>query len=320
MGGYLARRLAVAASTIVVTTFLTFLLLRMVPGEPAQIILTRVFIKDQTVSASRADIDAVAQRFGLDAPLVVQYGRWMGAAAAGDLGISIRTNRPVATELGWRLRNTGLLALLSTAVSLALTFAFVSLTRLIRKGWMTSAVDALSIVSIGMPAFYLGIALIIVFSLRLDWLPVSGFSTWAHVVLPVVVLAGGTFGFNMALLTGVLDEAYAQPYIVTARAKGLGAGDVLLHHALRNALVPLVPYLALEFAFLIGGVLVVEQLFGVPGIGAYLVEALGTHDIPALLGTVALIATALAFCNLLADVTASLLDPRIHLAGGGSDQ
>ncbi|MGY6249846.1 ABC transporter permease [Bosea thiooxidans] len=315
---YLLRRIGLAGATVLAATFLTYVLLRLVPGEPAQIILTRIFIQDQTAAVSGADVARIAERFGLDAPILVQYGRWLLAALTGDLGNSIRSGRPVLTELGWRLSATALLAALATFTSLALTLALVALKRRAQGRKTGAAVEAIAIGAIALPSFYLGVLLIILFAVRLDWLPVSGFESWAHLVLPIAVLALGQFGFNAILLDGTLDEAYAAPHIDTARAKGLSEGAILATHALPNALVPFVPYLALQFAFLIGGVVVVERLFSIPGLGAYLTDALDSHDGPAFLGAIAVIALTVALANLIADLVVARIDPRIRLARTGS--
>lgn len=314
MAAYLIRRLALSGVTVLAATFLTYVLLRLVPGEPAQVILTRIFIQDQTAAVSGADVARIAERFGLDAPILVQYGRWLLAALTGDLGSSIRTGRPVLTELGWRLSATALLAVLATFTSLALTLALVALKRRAQGRKTGAAVEAIAIGAIALPSFYLGVLLIILFAVRLDWLPVSGFESWMHLVLPVAVLALGQFGFNAILLDGALDEAYAAPHIDTARAKGLSEAAIFTTHALPNALVPLVPYLALQFAFLIGGVVVVERLFSIPGLGAYLTDALDSHDGPAFLGAIAVIALTVALANLIADLVVARIDPRIRLA------
>lgn len=318
MAAYLIRRVALAGATVLATTFLTYVLLRLVPGEPAQIILTRIFIQDQTAAVSGADVARIAERFGLDAPILVQYGRWLLAALTGDLGNSIRTGRPVLTELGWRLSATALLAALATLTSLALTLILVALKRRTQGRKTGAAVEVIAIGAIALPSFYLGVLLIIVFAVRLDWLPVSGFESWAHLVLPVAVLALGQFGFNAILLDSALDEAYAAPHVATARAKGLSEGAIFRAHALPNALVPLVPHLALQFAFLIGGVVVVERLFSIPGLGAYLTDALDSHDGPAFLGAIAVIALTVALANLIADLIVARIDPRIRLARTGS--
>jgi ABC-type dipeptide/oligopeptide/nickel transport system permease component len=313
MAAYVLRRLALAFATVLAATFLTYVLLRLVPGEPARVILTRVFIQDQAATVSPQDVAAIADRFGLNAPLVLQYGRWLGNALTGDLGTSIRTGRPVSIELGWRLSATGLIALLSTLVSLALTIALVGLKHTVPAPAIARAFEALAIGTIALPSFFLGVLLIILFALRLDWLPVSGFTSWAHVVLPVTVLALGQLGFNAILLDDALNEATAAPHIATARAKGLGDRAVLFTHALPNALVPLIPYVALQFAFLIGGVVVVERLFAIPGLGAYLTDALDSHDGPAFLGAIGVIALVVALTNLAADLLVARIDPRIRL-------
>ena len=313
MGAYVLQRLALAIATVLAATFLTYVLLRLVPGEPAQVILTRVFLQDQTAAVSQQDVAAIADRFGLNAPLIVQYGRWLAGALTGDLGNSIRTGRPVTLELGWRLSATGLIALLATLASLALTFATVTLKRSFPTPAAARGFEFLAVGSIALPSFFLGVVLIILFSLRLDWLPVSGFDSWAHVVLPVAVLALGQFGFNAILLDDTLNEALGAQHITTARAKGLGDRDILLTHALPNALIPLIPYLALQFAFLVGGVVIVERLFSIPGLGAYLTDALDSHDGPAFLGAIGVIALAVAVANLVADLILTRVDPRIRL-------
>lgn len=313
MGAYVLQRLALAIATVLAATFLTYVLLRLVPGEPAQVILTRVFLQDQTAAVSQQDVAVIADRFGLNAPLIVQYGRWLAGALTGDLGNSIRTGRPVALELGWRVSATGLIALLATFVSLALTFATVALKRSFPTRAAARGFELIAVGSIALPSFFLGVVLIIIFALRLDWLPVSGFESWAHVVLPVAVLALGQFGFNAILLDDTLSEALGAPHIATARAKGLGERAILFTHALPNALVPLIPYLALQFAFLIGGVVIVERLFSIPGLGAYLTDALDSHDGPAFLGSIGVIALAVAVANLMADLTLAHIDPRIRL-------
>lgn len=313
MTAYVLRRLALAVATVLTATFLTFVLLRLVPGEPAQVILTRIFLQDQTAAVSQQDVAAIADRFGLNAPLLVQYGRWLAGATTGDLGTSIRTGRAVSTELGWRLSATGLIALLATAVSLLLTFAAVALKRSLPTRLAARGFEMVAVGSIALPSFFLGVLLIVLFALRLDWLPVSGFESWAHVVLPVAVLALGQFGFNAILLDDTLTEAFAAPHIATARAKGLDERTVLFAHALPNALVPLVPYFALQFAFLIGGVVIVERLFAIPGLGAYLTDALESRDGPAFLGAIGGVASAMALTNLAADLLLMRIDPRIRL-------
>lgn len=199
--------------------------------------------------------------------------------------------------------------------TLVLTLLLAMLARLSRRRAARGTVDALIVASVAAPTFYVGIALILVFALRLDLLPVSGFTSWRHGVLPAIALALGQFGFTTALFLGSLRETMARPFIVTARAKGLNDAEVFRSHALRNALVPVVPYAAMQFAFLLGGVVVVEQLFSVPGLGAYLIQALETRDGPAFLGAVAVIAVGVATTHIVADLLVVALDPRIRLSG-----
>jgi len=310
---YILRRLALAAATVVAATLLTFVLLRLAPGEPAQVILTRIFIQDLTATTGAADVGRIAQRFGLNDPILVQYGRWLIGALGGDFGASIRTGRPVLTELGWRLSATALLAALAMPLALALAFA-AAMARRLRLGDRHAATrDAIAITLVALPSFYLGVLVIMLFAVRLDWLPVSGFDTWAHAVLPVAVLALGQLGFILILLEDSLEEALAAAHIATAAAKGRSDAGILIRHALPNALAPLLPYAALQFTSLLGGAIVVERLFAIPGLGAYLTDALESHDAPAFLGAVAAIAAAAAATNLAADLAAARIDPRIRL-------
>ncbi len=312
---FLFRRLGMAAATVVFATALTFVLTHLAPGDAAEIILSRVFIGDPETAGARSDLAVVATRFGLDNPLALQYLEWARNAVHGDFGVSIASGMPVADEIAERLGPTAVLALASTVAALAVTAGLVAAVRLVPRTRL--AVDAAAVASVSIPNFYLGLVLVLVFSLGLDLLPVSGAGSWRHYVLPAAVLALGQFGYFTALMNASLRDADGQLYVLTARAKGLPPHEVFRRHVLRNAIVPVVPYVALQVAFLFGGVVVIERLFSLPGLGGYLVDALDVRNAPALLAAIAVVAVFVSVANLTGDLLLYALDPRVRFSGRG---
>lgn len=313
---FLARRLGMAAATVAFATALTFILINLAPGDPAEIVLSRVFIGDPETAGTRGDLAIVASRFGFDNPLVIQYAEWARRAIRLDFGTSIASGMPVAGEVAERIGSTVVLAFASTALALAITAVLVSAGRLFPGAGVRVGVDAASVASVSIPNFYLGLVLVLAFSLGLDLLPVSGAGSWRHYVLPTAVLALGQFGYFTTLLNASLRDAAGQLYVLTARAKGLPARDVFRRHVLRNAIVPVVPYVALQLGFLFGGVVVIERLFSLPGLGGYLVDSLDVRDVPAFLATIALVAAFVSVANLTGDILLFALDPRVRFAQG----
>ena len=311
--GFLMRRLSISAATVVFATALTFVLIHLAPGDAADIVLRRVFIGDPESAGAAGDVAVIASRFGFDNPLVVQYTDWAIAALHLDFGLSVVTGMPVAGELLLRLGPTLILAFAATLVSLAITGLMVAGCRWLPRAGGRAA-DMASVVSVSIPNFYLGLMLVLVFSVGLDLLPVSGAGGWRHYILPVAVLALGQFGYLTALTRGSLNEASRQLYVDTARGKGLSERLVFRDHVLRNAIVPVVPYAALQLGFLLGGVVVVERLFSLPGLGGYLIDSLDVRDVPAFLATVGVIAAFVSLVNLAGDLLLYGLDPRIRFS------
>jgi peptide/nickel transport system permease protein len=332
MAAYLLRRLAIAVPILVGVSLAVFLMLHTAGGDPAELRL-----------GLRADPESVARlrrEMGLERPLAIQYLDFLAGAVRGDLGRSYRSNTPVTDELRARFPATIELALAAMLLALAIGLTMGTLAA-VRKHSVfdyTSTVGALLGVSI--PTFWLGLILIIVFGLWLRWLPISGrvdprlgadpatpFLAFAslvrgdwpvardalrHLVLPAITLAGWPAAIVARMTRASLLEAMGQDYARTARAKGLRERAILLRHAFRNALIPVVTVAGLEFGTLLGGAVVTETVFAWPGVGQLTVAAIGARDYQVVLGVVLLLATVFVLLNLLVDLLYALLDPRIR--------
>lgn len=296
-------------------SLLTFTLLRLAPGDPAEIMIQKIFIGTLEYDATDLEKEAARKAFDLNKPILRQYGDWLKEACRGNLGVSYTTRTKITEELGRRLPATLLLAGLSMLLALLITVILAATVRLFKSKRVHAVVESLMIFSITMPNFYLALVLVLVFSVHLNWLPVSGYGGFSHQVLPVAVLAFSLFGFSARLLNNAMEEVLAREYIVTARAKGLDAKRVFKKHVLRNAMVPVAPYLAVQFAHLLGGVVIIETVFSLPGVGKYLVDSINTRDIPAIQGAVVFVALMFSSVNILADLLIAWLDPRIRFSG-----
>jgi peptide/nickel transport system permease protein len=311
---FLLKRLGLMALTVICATFLTFSMLRMTPGDPAELILRKVFVGTEDYSADQASKKAIEHRFGLTQPLYRQYGAWLFNAIRGDFGHSFRSGQRVLEEISLRIRPT--LALSFTAVGLAfiMTLVFGTLTALVPYPFIKRILDTGIVASIAVPNFYLALVLILIFCIYLDLLPISGYGGPAYFVLPVMTLALTLFGYTTTILNDAVTNIRGQGFILTARGKGLNPFSIFCDHILRNAMVPVVPYVALQLGYALGGVVIVESVFAWPGIGTYLVTSIQTRDIPAIQACIAFIALSFSLANLLADLAVWWLDPRVRLS------
>jgi ABC-type dipeptide/oligopeptide/nickel transport system permease component len=278
-----------------------------VSGDPATLLVTQ--------DATQADIAEIRRAYGLDQPLSVQYARFVGRAARGDLGYSYRQGLPVTELIIERLRATCELALAGLAVAVLLGVP-LGIVAAARHG---SAVDtaAMSVALLGtsVPSFWLGLLLIIVFGVHLGWLPISGYGTFAHLLMPAFVL-GGFYAAQVSRLTRTsLLEVLAQDFVRTAWAKGLAMRTVLLKHVLRNATLPVMTVLGLDFGRMLGGAVVVETIFAWPGMGRLAVQAVLGRDFPVVQGTAIIGAAIFLAVNLLIDLLYGWVDPRLRAAG-----
>lgn len=305
MSGYLVHRLALSLIAMLGVITIVFILLH-VSGDPALLLVTQ--------DATRQDIERIRQAYGLDRPLSVQYVRFIERVARGDLGYSYRQGLPVTELIADRISATFKLALASLAVAIVLGVT-LGMAAAVRRG---SGVDttAMTVALLGtsMPSFWLGLLLIIVFGVKLGWLPVSGYGGLDHLVMPAFVL-GGFYAAQVSRLTRTsLLEVLAQDYIRTGRAKGLRPRTVLFRHALRNAALPVLTVLGLSFGQMLGGAIVVESIFAWPGMGRLAVQAVLGRDFPVVQGVTIVGAAVFLAVNLTVDLIYGWVDPRLRSA------
>lgn len=304
MGNYLIRRVAAATVTLFGITILVFLMVRALPGDAALILAGP--------SASLEDIENLRARFRLDDNLVVQYGAYLMGILRGDLGTSTTTSLPVVHEIGSRLPATLQLALAATVVASILGISLGVLAALRRNTVVDYSVSAIGIGASAMPTFWLGLILILVFAVQLRWLPPSGMDSWQSWILPTITLAA----FSLALISRVTRSVMVQTldfdYMRTARSKGLAEPRVVVRHGLRNALIPVVTVIGIQFSSLIGGAVLTEVVFAWPGIGQLLVNSVFARDYPVIQGIVLIYAIMIISLNLFLDLVYTVLDPRIR--------
>ncbi len=304
MWRYVAKRLVLALPVLLGVSVVVFAAIRLIPGDPAQLMAGQ--------AATQEVVAEIRQSLGLDQPLPVQYLYFLRNALRGDLGRSLFNGVPVVEELGQRFPRTVRLALASMLVAslIGIPAGILAATR--RQSWTDTAVMAAALVGVSMPVFWLGLNLILVFSVRLAWFPVFGHETWRHLVLPSVTLGTASAAIVARMTRSAMLEVLGQDYVRTARAKGLAERVVVNRHALRNALIPVVTILGLQLGTLLSGAVLTETVFAWPGIGRLLVEAVLARDYPVIQGTTLLIATTFVVLNVAVDVLYGLLDPRIR--------
>jgi peptide/nickel transport system permease protein len=312
---YLARRLLALVPVLAGASVVVFLVLHLSPGDPAEIMLGS--------QATQEDLARLRADLGLTEPLPVQYVRWLGHVLQGDLGRSIWTKRPVLSEvlgrLGATLLLTGSALVLSTVGGIAL--GIVSATR--RNSFLDRVSAVVSLFGASMPVFWLGIVLMVAFSLWLRWLPASGmFAPYggggladllAHLILPAVTLAAASTAIVARLTRSTMLEVLGQDYMRTARAKGVFERGVIGRHALWNALMPIVTVVGVQAGYLLGGAVLTETVFAWPGVGTLMVQGILARDFPLVQGCVLVVALSFALINLAVDLLYAYLDPRIRL-------
>jgi len=317
---FLARRVAISIVTLFVISLIVFTGVRMIPGDPARVM--------GGTDADAAGLAEIREKYGLDDPIPIQYLRWIGLALRGDLGESIRTRESVVRTVGRKLPITLELAGLSLLVALAIAIPAGVFSAVRRNTVWDLLANAVSLCGLSVPSFWLGIMLILLLSVRLHWLPASGFvSLWEsplanvqRMLMPAFVLGAGLAAVLMRQTRNSMIDILSADYIRTAWSKGLAGRAVIFRHAFRNSLIPVVTILGLQTGALMGGAVVTEQIFVVPGFGRLIVEAVFTRDYPLVQGVVLITASAYVLVNLLVDLSYSVLNPRIRIggaAGGG---
>ncbi|HVL70274.1 MAG TPA: ABC transporter permease [Beijerinckiaceae bacterium] len=312
MLAYIVRRLLSTVLVMGIVGVFVFLLLHLSPGDPAAIIAGD--------NATPESIAAIRQRLGLEDPLPVQFLRWATAVLQGDLGISIFSNEPVLKLIGERIEPTVSLAAttLVVAVTLAVTFGVLAAWR--AGSWIDRSLMVVSVLGFSVPVFVVGYLLIYVFSIQLRWLPVQGYAPIAEglwpwferLILPSIALGLAYVALIARITRTAMLDVLAEDYIRTAKAKGVATAPMLLKHALKNAGIPIVTVIGIGVALLIGGVVITETVFNIPGVGRLVVDAISKRDYPIIQGVILLFSGVYVVINLLVDLSYTVLDPRIR--------
>jgi peptide/nickel transport system permease protein len=311
---FIGGRLLGTVPVLLILSVGVFLMLHLTPGDPVQIMLGQ--------DADPQSIAALRSELGLDQPLPVQYARWLGNVVRGDLGRSIRTHQPVMEAIVTRLPVTIELSLVSLIISLAIGLPAGVLAASRRNTSVDLASTGLALAGVSLPSFFLGILLILVFALWLRWVPPSGYTPFVQdpamnikqMFMPAVALGAALAGIVARLMRSSLLEVLDTDYMRTARAKGLSQQAVLLEHGLKNALLPVVTVVGLQVGALLGGAILIETIFALPGIGRLAVDSIFARDFPIVQGVVLFLALVRVLSNLIADLLYGQLDPRIARA------
>ena len=304
---FVARRILAAVPVLFGVTLAVFSMLFLVPGDPVKMMLAEFVTTPAQIEEMRAQLH-------LDEPLFQQYARFVGNTLSGDLGTSIRSRRPVATEIRENIGSTGQLALASMAVAVALGIPLGLIAALGRNSWLDVGAMGIALLGVAMPSFWLGLLLIFAFSLHLGWFPATGGGSLLHLVLPSVTLGTIAAAIIARLTRSSMLEVLGQDYVRTARAKGLAWWGVIVRHALKNALIPIVTIFGLQFGNLLAGAVIVETVFSRPGLGRLIVGGILAKDFPLVQGAVLFVATTYVLINVLVDVAYAFVDPRIRVA------
>ena len=304
---YILQRLLGALFVIFGVVSIVFLLIHMIPGDPVEIMLGE--------SASTTDREALRVALGLNQPLWVQFQQYLTGLLQFDMGNSIHFRRPVSDLLLERLPATGLLAAMTLLITLVLALPLGIIAAVRRDTVWDSGAMTFSMLGVSIPNFWLGPILILVFSLWLGWFPVSGRNGFGSVVLPALTLSTGLIAVLSRMVRSSMLEVLGEDYMRTAKAKGLPPQRVILHHGLRNALLPVITLLGLQLGALLAGAVITETVFSWPGVGLLTIESIQSRDYPVVQACVLLISVTYVLVNLLTDLAYAWIDPRIRLGG-----
>jgi len=302
---WILRRVLAVVPVLFGVTLAVFSMLFLVPGDPVKMMLAEFVTNPDQVAQMRAQLH-------LDEPILQQYGRFVANAARGDLGTSIRSRRPVTTEIGENVASTAQLAVAAMLVAVAVGVPLGLLAALSRNSWLDVASMGTALLGVSMPSFWLGLLLIFAFSLHLAWFPATGGGDLRHLVLPSITLGTIAAAIIARLTRSSMLEVLGQDYVRTARAKGLPERLVVLRHALRNALFPVVAMMGLLLGLFVGGGVITETVFARQGVGALLVTSILTKDYPVVQALILFTTAAYVFANVLVDVLYGVLDPRVR--------
>lgn len=302
---YLLRRVGGIIPVMLAVSLFAFGFVRLLPGDPARLVAGP--------EATLADVNSVRQRLGLDRPLPVQYLRFVRDMLVGNFGTSIKTGQPVATEIGERFMPTLWLSLFAMLWSTAFGVAIGVTSGVGRGRWVDQAGMAIAVSGLSFPAFWLGLLLIDLFSVRLGWLPTGGEEGWRSFIMPSFTLGVGVAAVMARFTRSAFVEVAGEDYVRTARAKGVPERRVIWSHAMRNALIPVITLTGLEFGSLLGGAIVIETVFSWPGLGRLLVDSVSFRDYPVIQAEILLFSLEFVVINLAVDLLYAVVNPEIRL-------
>lgn len=302
---YILKRVIGVIPTLIIVTTFVFFFVRLIPGDPARLVAGP--------QATLEDVQVVREELGLDKPILTQYADYVTGLFHGDLGMSLRTKRPVATEVSLRYMNTVKLTVFSLLWSVIVGVIIGVWSGKHRSKWQDYTGMTLAISGISMPSFWIGFLLIMVFSVNLKWLPTTGADSWKSFILPSIALGTSIAAIIARFTRSSIIEVMKEDYIRTARAKGLRERAVIWKHAFRNAMISVVTVVGLQFGFLLGGSVVTESVFAFPGLGSLLVESVNYRDYNAIQSLILIFSLHFIVINLVVDILYALLNPEIKL-------
>ena len=305
MTRYISSRLLVTIPVVFGVSLAVFSMLFLIPGDPVKMMLSEFATNPEQIARMRAQLH-------LNEPFAEQFGRFVWGAVRGDLGSSIRDRRPVTTEILEVLPATLQLSLAALVLAAALGIALGIIAAVHQNSWWDLGSMVVALVGVSVPSFWLGLLLIFLFSLRLEWLPATGGGGLDHLLMPAFALGLGAAAIIARLTRSSMLEVLRTEYMTTARAKGLGGPSVVLRHGLLNALIPIITIFGLQFGSLLAGTVIIETVFGRPGVGRLLVNAILNKDFPLVQGIVLFVAAGYVLINLAVDVVYAAVDPRIR--------
>jgi peptide/nickel transport system permease protein len=305
MTTYILRRLVQAIPVLIGISIFTFLMVHLTPGDPVYI-----FAGDKPLTPERAA--QIRTQYGLDNPLWVQYRDYMADLLHGDMGRGLHSQRPVTDTIREAIWPTIQLTLAGLAVALLLGVSLGVLAALYQNSWIDTGAMVLALLGVSLPIFYLGLLLLFAFSFNWHVFPATGLGGWQHLVLPAIAIGFASSAYLARLVRSSMLEVMRQDYVVTARAKGLHERVVVISHALKNALIPVVTYFGLQLAGLLAGAVVIESVFSRPGLGRVAVTAITSRDFPLIQGVVLVTAVIYVLVSLAVDLSYAVIDPRIR--------
>ena len=285
-------------------SFIVFLIMSLTPGDPVELLLGDNYTPEAAAKISKD--------LGLDQPFIFRYLKYVSSAFKGNLGISIHTGEPVMTEIMSRLPNTIILAAAAIFLAVVVGIPLGTISAAKQYSFVDSGSMLLALVGVSMPNFWFGLMLILLFSARLNWFPPGGFDGFMYLILPAITLSANSLAIITRMTRSSMVEILRMDYVQTARAKGINRWQVIIKHALRNAMIPIVTTIGLQFGFAMGGAVLVETIFSWPGIGRLLVDAIKWKDTPIVMAVVLILALQFTLINLFVDIIYAFLDPRIR--------